>query len=205
MNAHFGPTIRLNTHHGDFDVAHVTVQDSGASSGFIIREGVVLKGLTRILPIPLRVQSSCLFSESFWATDCDCALQLRAALERVASSGGVVLYFYEEGRGAGLAAKFKAIELQQAHDMDTRAAYECLKMSVDARTYGAAAEVLRPFVGHEPVIVLTNNPGKTKGLLDNGINVVSTENLVVGLDSPAIAKYLREKVRILGHKIPGVL
>jgi len=202
MNVHLGPTIQLSTHYGDFEVSHVTTQDAGAA---LIREGVVLRSLTDADPLIVRVQSSCLFSESFWATNCDCALQLQASLERVAHQGGMVLYFYEEGRGAGLATKFKAIELQQSQNMDTRAAYECLNMNVDSRSYEAAAAILKRLLGERAIVLLTNNPGKRRGLRENGVNVASCENLVRGLDTPAIANYLKEKAEILGHNIPGLL
>jgi hypothetical protein len=45
MNVHIGPTIRLPTQHGEFDVLHVTVQDGGEVRGPVVREGVVLRSL----------------------------------------------------------------------------------------------------------------------------------------------------------------
>jgi GTP cyclohydrolase II len=204
MNVYLGPTINLPTQHGDFDVVHVTVHDASGSRTGIVREGVVLRGRAHAPPHIVRVQSSCLFSESFWATDCDCALQLRAALERVARDGGFVLYFYEEGRGAGLSAKFKAIELQQSRSMDTRAAYECLKISADSRSYEAAAEVIRHLVGGSAIVLLSNNPEKHDGLVRHGVNVVTRERLICGTESGAVRDYLREKAVILGHDIPDL-
>src|SRR3989442_1446386 len=123
MDVQIGPKIRLPTPHGEFDVLHVLVTGPGGT----IREGVALQKITDSTPVIVRIQSSCLFGESFWASDCDCALQLHAALGRISQSGGLLLYFYEEGRGAGLATKFKAIELQQVEGLDTRQAYECLE------------------------------------------------------------------------------
>ena len=112
MNVIIGPTIRLPTGHGEFDVKHIAVHKQGAP----FREGVALQNPPTSEPILVRVQSSCLFSESFWATDCDCALQLQTAMIRIQKDGGTILYFYEEGRGVGLEAKFKAIELQRERD-----------------------------------------------------------------------------------------
>src|ERR1700722_3660574 len=96
MNVHIGSKIELPTQHGNFDVVHIAVQDSGG----IIREGVALQKITAQRPLLVRVQSSCLFSETFWATDCDCALQLQSSLAMISQQGGLLLYFYEEGRGA---------------------------------------------------------------------------------------------------------
>jgi GTP cyclohydrolase II len=199
MEVHIGPKIALPTQHGKFDVLHVVVQDGRN----IIREGVILQKLTTQRPLTVRVQSSCLFSETFWATDCDCALQLQSALSRISLEGGLLLYFYEEGRGAGLAAKFKAIELQQVKGFDTRQAYECLRMGVDERSYEAAAATLVKVLKDSSVCLLSNNPDKIEGLKNHGVNIVSSEQLIVGTDSPAVRQYLEEKRRILGHNIPN--
>jgi GTP cyclohydrolase II len=186
MNVHIGHKIVLKTLHGEFDVSYVMVK---AGEG-VIREGVALQKKSGRTPIIVRVQSSCLFSESFWAADCDCALQLQTALGRIGADGGVLLYFYEEGRGAGLMAKFKAIELQQVQGLDTRRAYECLKMKVDARSYEAAAGVLRQLLNDSPICLLSNNPDKFDGLKRHGVNVVVRERLIVGEERPEVRRYL---------------
>src|ERR1051325_6608695 len=80
MRALVSEPITLATKTGEFSTSHVIVQDTNGSP---VREGVVLRALVDVPPskaITVRVQSSCLFSESFWATDCDCSLQLQAAL-----------------------------------------------------------------------------------------------------------------------------
>jgi GTP cyclohydrolase II len=199
MNAHFGKKIRLPTSHGDFDVTHVIVHDK---TGEVCKEGVVLENLTSNEIVTVRLQSSCLFGESFWATDCDCALQLQGSLDLITKNGGLLLYFYEEGRGAGLEAKFAAIELQQMKNLDTRQAYECLNLKVDERRYEAAAEVLKGLLGVRPVKLLTNNPGKENGLKAEGVNIVKREQLICGWDMPEVRKYLLEKRKILNHDIP---
>lgn len=195
MNVSIGPKIRLPTKHGDFDVCHVCVHEVSG----VFREGVALQNPPSTSPILVRVQSSCLFSESFWATDCDCALQLQSSLVRIAQDGGTLLYFYEEGRGAGLEAKFKAVQLQQVQKFDTRQAYECLKMNVDNRSYEAAAAVLRKLHGDAPISLLSNNPAKVDGLRKHGVNVVGNQSLICGWDQPAVREYLQEKAKILGH------
>lgn len=197
MNVTLGPKIRLPTKHGDFDIFHLHVHGEKE----LFREGVVLQNLTGSVPITVRVQSSCLFSESFWATDCDCALQLQSSLVQISQSGGTLVYFYEEGRGAGLEAKFKAIQLQQVQGLDTKQAYECLKMKTDNRSYAAAAAILLQLHGSEPIRLLSNNPTKSRGLQDHGVNVVSTEPLICGWDQPSVRRYLEEKAKILGHVI----
>jgi GTP cyclohydrolase II len=154
-------------------------------------------------PLYLRVQSSCLFSESFWSTDCDCALQLSEALRLISLRGGLLLYLYEEGRGAGLNVKIEAIRLQQKFAMDTRSAYECLNVEPEQRTdYSAVGEVVRrlypPF---QPLCLLTNSPAKEQAVRRSGVNIVQVERLVCGTESEARLSYLREKQAVLGHTI----
>jgi GTP cyclohydrolase II len=203
VKAYFGEEIQLTTRAGEFSACHVVVQDE---YGAPVREGVMLRAPVEVAAtevVHVRVQSSCLFSESFWATDCDCALQLQKALEIVAEKGGLVLYFYEEGRGAGLATKFQAIRLQQLHALSTKAAYECLNLSPDPRSYDAAAAALRAAL--EPgraIRLLSNNTEKAERLREEGINIVERVRLVCGWNDPAIRQYLREKRAALLHDIP---
>src|SRR6476660_2365217 len=59
----------------------------------------------------LRVQSSCMASEVFFATDCDCAEQLRMAFKMVAERGaGIVIHLAQEGRGQGMETKIRACQ-----------------------------------------------------------------------------------------------
>lgn len=206
MRAHVSEPIMLETKTGEFSMSHVIVQEANGSP---VREGVALRALVQVpasRPLTVRVQSSCLFSESFWATDCDCSLQLQSALQSIASEGGVVLYFYEEGRGAGLATKFEAIRLQRLHNFDTRRAYECLNLMPDARSYSAAAAALKELLGPDrPIRLLSNNREKENGLRREGINVVERVPLICGLDIPDVVQYLKDKKNALGHDTPDTL
>jgi GTP cyclohydrolase II len=199
MRAVLGSKISLPTQLGSFEVTYVSVVDK---QGAIVREGVALSKTSKEEQLIVRVQSSCLFSESFWATDCDCALQLRTSLQIIQQRGGLVLYFYEEGRGAGLRQKFKAIELQQVQSMDTQQAYECLSIAIDSRSYEAQAVALRQLIGDRPIVLLSNNEQKANGLADHGVNVLRRERLICGADNPAVRAYLLEKRRVMNHDIP---
>lgn len=191
--------IRLQTSHGEFNARYI-------SEPSVAREGVVLYGDYEQPkePILLRVQSSCLFSESFWSSDCDCALQLQESLRQIRQTPGLVVYFYEEGRGHGLQMKMHAIHLQQLNSWDTAKAFHCLGATIDARTpYTCLPEVIRAVFGQDmAVAVLTNSPGKLQLVENSGVKVVSKQPLVCGLENPQIRAYLSEKKLLLKHDIP---
>jgi GTP cyclohydrolase II len=184
--------VSLETEWGAAKIAHFTVRD---------REGVVVtNGHTFPTPTPLRVQSSCLFSEALGALGCDCALQLRASLATVINNGGILMYVYEEGRGAGLRGKIEAISIQKALQCDTAEAFRKLGLAPDPRDYTAIIPVLQQILGKgHAVELLTNNPRKVEQL-SAGLNIVARRPLLCYSDG-ATREYLLEKKRCLGHVI----
>lgn len=120
--------------------------------------------------VPVRVHSECLTGEVFGSLKCDCRQQLERAMEYISQAGyGVILYLRQEGRGIGLGNKIKAYALQ-ASGMDTYEANRKLGFPDDLRTYDVAAEILR-MLGVLSVDLMTNNPLKIAGLVDEGIPV----------------------------------
>ncbi|ATB32718.1 GTP cyclohydrolase II [Melittangium boletus] len=149
--------------------------------------------------VPVRVHSECLTSEVFGSLKCDCREQLDRALDFVTQNGlGVVLYLRQEGRGIGLGNKIKAYALQ-AQGLDTYEANRKLGFADDLRSYDIAAEMLR-LLGVRSVDLITNNPLKIAGLVDEGIPVrrripSRTEH------NPHNVDYLRTKRERTGHLI----
>jgi 3,4-dihydroxy 2-butanone 4-phosphate synthase/GTP cyclohydrolase II len=151
--------------------------------------------------VPLvRVHSECLTGEAFGSLRCDCGPQLQEAIRRVAESdGGMVIYLRnQEGRGIGLANKIKAYALQdQGHD--TLDANLELGFAGDARSYGAAAQILKHFCVSS-VRLLSNNPAKRHGLEELGI-VVAEQQPVQIEPNPFNAFYLETKRARFGHTL----
>ena len=164
---------------------------------------LVLRASGRNGPYPkVRVHSACQTGDVFASQRCDCGAQLREALQRIASNGvGCLLYLgAQEGRGIGLFHKAMAYAVQQQYDLDTVDANEALSCPVDGRSYAEAGLVLRHLI-EEPVILMTNNPSKARGLKQAGVNILALEPLW----APPTAEnrlYLETKVRRLGH-LPG--
>lgn len=120
--------------------------------------------------VPVRIHSECLTSEVFGSLKCDCRQQLDRALDFITQSpSGVVLYLRQEGRGIGLGNKLKAYALQNK-GLDTYEANRELGFADDLRSYDVAAEMLRA-LGVQSVDLITNNPLKIAGLVEEGIPV----------------------------------
>jgi len=183
------PTIR-----GTFHLVVFREKKNGLEHVAMVRGDV--SGLEGV---PVRVHSECLTSEVFGSLKCDCRQQLDRALDFISQQGrGIVLYLRQEGRGIGLGNKIKAYALQQK-GADTYDANRMLGFADDLRTYNVAAEMLRA-LGVRSVDLITNNPLKIAGLVEEGIPVrrripSRTEHNPHNLD------YLRTKRERTGHLI----
>src|SRR5262245_45311740 len=155
-------------------------------------------------PAPLvRPHSECLTGDVFGSERCDCGPQLREAVERVSTAGGLLLYLRQEGRGIGLYSKLEAYALQDA-GLDTYEANIALGHDEDERDYTVAAQMLHA-LGVERIALLSNNPDKAEQLEQLGVSVTEHVPTAVHL-SPANGRYLAAKARHAAHTlhIPSV-
>ncbi len=149
--------------------------------------------------VPLvRPHSECLTGDVFGSLRCDCGAQLREAVERIANSGGYLLYLRQEGRGIGLYAKLDAYALQDT-GLDTYEANLALGHREDERSYLVAAQMLKA-LGVTNVALLSNNPDKARQLRRFGIAVTSLVQTGVHL-SHANARYLATKAQRGAHAL----
>jgi GTP cyclohydrolase II len=139
-----------------------------------------------------------LTGDVFGSQRCDCGPQLREAVERIATAGGLLLYLRQEGRGIGLYPKLEAYALQDK-GLDTYEANVALGHDEDERDYTVAAQMLRA-LGVQRVALLSNNPDKAEQLRRLGVAV--SECVPTGVHmSPANANYLAAKARRAAHSL----
>jgi GTP cyclohydrolase II len=139
-------------------------------------------------PPPLvRPHSECLTGDAFGSQRCDCGAQLREAVERIADSGGYLLY-----------AKLDAYALQDT-GLDTYEANVALGHGEDERSYLVAAQMLRA-LGVPRIALLSNNPDKARQLRRFGVTVAELVPTGVHL-SAANARYLVTKARRASHTL----
>ncbi|HEX6404891.1 MAG TPA: GTP cyclohydrolase II [Pseudonocardiaceae bacterium] len=187
--------VALPTQFGEFQARAFEV-----SSGLVYL--ALIKGeVTGRGSVLTRLHSECLTGDALGSLRCDCGVQLRLALRRIATEGrGLLVYATgHEGRGVGLVNKLRAY-VEQDHGADTLDANRRLGLPIDARSYDDAAAVLHA-VRVDSVRLLTNNPAKVRGLRAAGVTVERMEPLQTAAHYRNL-DYLRTKQRRLGHVEP---
>jgi 3,4-dihydroxy 2-butanone 4-phosphate synthase / GTP cyclohydrolase II len=152
-------------------------------------------------PVPLRINSACLTSETFGDGRCDCQWQLWEALTRFTRRGTGLLTYHpaHEGRGAGLFQKIESYALMEEQSLSSAAAFAALGEPPDGRDYRAACAMLG-HLGVASVELMSNNPQKAEALEAAGIRVARRDP-IVGRHRPEWQSYLRDKARDFGHLI----
>jgi len=151
--------------------------------------------------VAVRMHSSCVFGEALFATDCDCGQQLSAAMQEIQRRGsGVVVYLYQEGRGAGLAAKIQGMEHQRTFGVNSYESYAALGIPRDDRDYSPALGALEDLQVCHDIALMSNNPLKQEALEKAGYQVREHVFLVYELDRRAY-EYLMMKKREGSHAL----
>jgi len=187
----------LPTEYGNFRI-RVMVDENGSE------HSILSVGLEQTNRTPLvRIHSECLTGDAFTSLKCDCGPQLKASMQRIQEEGcGAILYLRQEGRGIGLHEKIKAYALQD-RGFDTLDANLMLNHPPDARDYGFCAKMLKS-IGVDKIRLMTNNPLKIKGMVENGISIENRIEHIEGLGTHNEG-YLLTKAKRMGHILPFVL
>jgi GTP cyclohydrolase II len=149
----------------------------------------------------VRINSECVFAETFASDFCDCADQLNAAMDIMTAAGcGILFYLRYDGRGAGLSAKVKATALEQS-GIDTYESRCQIGVPPESRNFEEIAEYLKNH-GVEKITLLTNNPDKIADIAKHGIDVEARPLYIENPNDNIDALY-KTKVEKFGHIIPG--
>ncbi len=190
---------QVPTEFGNFRV-RVMVDNKGEEHA-IFSVGLDDKDNTDKIPL-VRIHSECLTGDAFTSLKCDCGPQLKLAMQKIQEDGcGAILYMRQEGRGIGLKEKIRAYALQD-RGYDTLDANTALNHPADAREYSFCAKMLKS-IGVDRVSLMTNNPLKIQGLLDNDIAVVNRIEHIEGIGQ-FNQNYLSTKAMRMGHILPFV-
>lgn len=186
--------VNLPTEWGNFQLIAYTQLNNGLVH-FALKKGDWKKDEE----ILVRVHSSCITGDIFGSAKCDCGSQLHRAMRMVEEEGkGLVLYMIQEGRGIGIINKLKAYNLQ-AKGCDTVQANLELGFKADERDYGVGAQILRD-LNATKIRLITNNPAKKIGLSGHGIEIVSTEPIIIPPNDKNL-NYLKTKQIKMGHNL----
>jgi 3,4-dihydroxy-2-butanone 4-phosphate synthase/GTP cyclohydrolase II len=159
---------------------------------------LVLGDVTTGAPL-VRIHSQCVTGEMLGSLRCDCGHQLEMAMQAIAEEGrGLLIYEYQEGRGIGLSAKLQAYALQDG-GLDTVEANRALGFAADCRDFSLPAAILDD-LGLRRIRLLSNNPSKTRALVNSGIEVVAQVPCEATPTLHSLA-YLRTKKEKMGHAL----
>jgi 3,4-dihydroxy 2-butanone 4-phosphate synthase/GTP cyclohydrolase II len=122
-------------------------------------------------PLLLRIHSACLPGEVLGSDRCDCAAQLRSAVERIAAARrGLIVYVPQhDGRGAGLVTLLRSLELMD-EGLTSAEAFARLGVPFDSRDYATAIYALTR-LDVTDVVVITDNNRKVAALESAGVRV----------------------------------
>ncbi len=189
--------VQMPTDYGEFTAIAYTNDIDNVTHVALVKGDI--SGDDEIL---VRVHSECLTGDVFASRRCDCGEQLHRAMAMINQEGkGVILYMRQEGRGIGLANKFRAYELQDK-GLDTVEANIKLGFKPDLRDYGIGAQILVD-LGIKKMKLMTNNPKKIVGLEGYGLKVVKRVSIESSPNEKNII-YLKTKKKKLGHMLEKV-
>ncbi|KAL8915038.1 MAG: hypothetical protein Q9171_000478 [Xanthocarpia ochracea] len=189
--------------------------EPNAGPGAAFEQSLDAESFEHVPPL-VRIHSECYTGETAWSARCDCGEQLDEAARLMSlpsSTGGVIVYLRQEGRGIGLGEKLKAYNLQDLGS-DTVEANLLLRHPADARSYGLATAMLLDlgFGGDRGIRLLTNNPDKVRAVEGPRQEIVVKQRVPMvplawktggkkGINSEEIEGYLRAKIGKMGHMI----
>ena len=164
----------------------------------------IIKGAENVC---LRIHSECLTGDVFYSLKCDCGMEKLQFLQLMAreeedSRPSILVYIKgHEGRGAGLFNKINAYShVEQCPRVNHVDALQAVGCESDIRKYDAAARFIKNTLKVKSIRLFTNNPDKINSVMKYYDAKNVTQVSMPAVPSVHNAKYLKEKVELLGHK-----
>lgn len=124
-----------------------------------------------------RIHSHCISAHVFNSIECDCREQMEASQAQIEKEGrGVIIWLDQEGKGNGHLALMQSIKYKK--EFGQAEAYVKAGFRADARSYGAAAEILSDLKVNS-IVLLANGTDKADDLRKESIIVTDTKQLTV--------------------------
>lgn len=121
-------------------------------------------------PILVRMHTHCLAGDVFHASSCECASNIRASLQRIASEGvGAVIYLHQNSLGFSL-SKVDGADTLEFHNEDTEEA-TLEHQRTTQREIGIGAQILID-LNIRRIRLMTNHPRRVAALEGYGIEIV---------------------------------
>jgi 3,4-dihydroxy 2-butanone 4-phosphate synthase/GTP cyclohydrolase II len=121
-------------------------------------------------PILVRMHTHCLAGDVFHASSCECASNIRASLQRIASEGvGAVIYMHQNSLGFSLSRVDGADTLEFHNENTEEATLEHQRTT--QREIGIGAQILLD-LNIRRILLMTNHPRRVAALEGYGIEIV---------------------------------
>ena len=163
----------IATPYGDFRaIAYSTATDPERHLALVRGD---LRGGEGVL---VRMHSHCLAGDVFGSTACDCQQTLRAALERIAREGGVLVYLHQTGPGIRIEECDAGVSVLTPHSRDTARESGLDGQRLLQYESGIGAQILSD-LGLRTIRLLTNHPRRVMGLEAFGIRILEQTPIAV--------------------------
>jgi 3,4-dihydroxy 2-butanone 4-phosphate synthase/GTP cyclohydrolase II len=121
-------------------------------------------------PILVRMHTHCLAGDVFHASSCECASNIRASLQRIASEGvGAVIYLHQNSLGFSL-AKVDGADTLEFHNEDSEQT-TLEHQRTTQREIGIGAQILLD-LNIRRIRLMTNHPRRVAALEGYGVEIV---------------------------------
>lgn len=142
--------------------------------------------------VPTRIHSSCLISDTFNSSKCDCNEQVHIALDIVDQKDrGIVIWLDQPGMNNGLDAEIAQIDSEAKTGSYDPVIYNG-EPFVDRRTYEVAADILKD-LGVTSIQLITNSLTKKNEMEKAGIVVTTRIPCIAPTMTAEAASYLEDR------------